>query len=223
MDYLDNGCPPHPPSDSADAGTHEDGQLRVSQHRNQLATHWVYFIDELKGKRQFAKRKVLVHRYQMERGTPEIKIIGRTWLTRGPAYWGRRIAWSSIWMLVAFMGVGFAITATVKLLMSPLPLTAEISIAVVWWLSSVPAFVFPWRRLAVFPFGENAGSPFVFPGALLAPLFVLFLPVLAGMCSAIFLSTLRRNFPGEAAAREAYDAHQEHIRSRRRPSRKRRQ
>lgn len=189
---------------------------------NPLVARWHFFIDELRGKRQFARRKVLVDRYQLEHGTPELKIIGQTWVNRGPAYWLRRSTWSVVWLWVAFVGIVPAVGVTVKLLMSPLPLPAGIAIAVVWWLSAVPAFVFPLRRLSVFPFGENPSSPFVFPGAFLAPLFIVFLPVLAGMCSAIFLSTLRRNFPGEAAAREAYGAHQDHIRSRNRPSRKRR-
>jgi hypothetical protein len=221
MDSSDSGRPYHSPVETPEAGTRTRDQLGTSP-RNPLIARWEFFVDELRGKRQFARRKVLVDRYQMERGTPELKIIGRTWVNRGPAYWLRRIAWSVVWLWIAFVGVGFAVTATVKLLTSPLPLAAGITIAVVWWISSVPAFVFPWRRLAVFPFGENPGSPFVFPGVLLAPLFILFLPVLAGMCSAIFLSTLRRNFPGEAAAHEAYDAYRDHIRSRRRSSRKRR-
>lgn len=189
---------------------------------NPLAARWHYFIDELRGKRQFARHKVLVDRYQLERGTPDLKIIGRTWVSRGAAYWLRRSTWSVVWLWVAFVGVVPASGVTVGLLMSPLPLPAGIAIAVIWWLSAIPAFIFPWRRLSVFPFGDNSGSPFVYPGAFLAPLFILFLPVLAGMCSAIFLSTLRRNFPGETAAREACNAYQDHIRFHRGRSGKRR-
>lgn len=188
---------------------------------NSLAVWWRVFVDELRGRRQFARYKVLVDRYQMAPEGVELKIIGQMWIDRRPAYWLRRGAWSIVWLWFAFFGVGLSVTATVELFTASLPLVFSIIIVAVWWLSAIPAFVFPWRRLAVFPFGEKPASPFIYPGPLLAPLFVLFLPVLAGMCSAIFLSTLRKNFPGEAAAREAYVASRSRARSRGRSTRKR--
>lgn len=171
-----------------------------------LTARWRAFLDELRGRRQFARRKVLVDRYQIvDGGTPSLKIIGRTWVDRGPSYWARRCAWSLVWLALTLVLVLTAGMGVVQLTTSPLPLVGSIPIALLWWLPAIPGFVYPWRRLAVFPFGERPAYPFVFPGPLLAPLVLVFLPALAALCTAICLSTLRRNFPGEAAAREAYD------------------
>ena len=214
MRSLDRGRSHRPPLGPPESGPHM-GSASGRPPCAFLVSWWESFVDDLTGRRQFARRKVLVDRYALAGGTPNLEIVGRRWVNRGPSYWSRRIAWSVVWLWCAFVGAVPAIAVTAKLAVSPLPLGAGIAIGVIWWVAAVPAFVFPYRRLAVFPSARALISLSLFPGSRFKPPAILCWPVLAGMCAAIFLSTLRRDFPGEAAAREAHEVRQDQIRSRR--------
>jgi len=186
--------------------THQPGALR----RGTLAGSWRNFVAEMRGAYQSERRASRVEFYRTEiRGRPFLKIIGWRWIDRGPVYWMPRLSWSFVQFLLAAMLSLMAIETTALILMSRHPLFLTVPLMVIWWLSAVPAFIYPWRRLQVFGFrrGRVRGqSPWM------GPVFVVLLPVLAGMMVAMFLSTVRRDFPGESAAREAYRSVQDDLR-----------
>ena len=170
-----------------------------------LSTVWANFIAELRGARQDDRRRAVVDYYRTEMfGRPYLKIIGQRWINRGPSYWIRRAGWSFGQFLIAAMMSMFAIEATVMVLVSKVQLFLTIPLMVIWWLSVVPGFIYPWRRLQVFGFTRKARIRYTAGSPIIGLAFGILLPVLAGMTMAIFLSTLRRDFPGESAAREAY-------------------
>ncbi|MBY8884090.1 hypothetical protein K7472_04425 [Streptomyces sp. PTM05] len=170
---------------------------------------WRWALDELRGTRQAARREVLVNGYaRQHRGRPQLGVVGETWADRGAGYWARRIPYALVWLLIALMMDVLAVECTVMLFLEArLPLALEIAIVPIWWAPAVAYFLKFWRRLELNGTGSQTATtpPFSY-GAMriLAPLALPFLaPCIAGTTSAIFLSSLRRNFPGESVAREA--------------------
>ncbi|MGW7002607.1 hypothetical protein ACWGCW_07215 [Streptomyces sp. NPDC054933] len=170
---------------------------------------WQWALDELRGTRQAARREFLVNRYaRQQRGRPRLGVVGESWVERGAGYWARRIPYALLWLLIASMMDLLAVEATVMLfLKAHLPLALEIAIVPIWWAPAVAYFLKFRRRLELHGVGSDQSTtpPFTY-GAMriLAPVALIFLaPCIARMTLAIFLSALRRNFPGESVAREA--------------------
>ncbi|WP_146214555.1 hypothetical protein [Streptomyces sp. ICBB 8177] len=145
---------------------------------------------------------------RQQRGRPRLGVVGESWVDRGAGYWARRIPYALTWLLIALMMDLLAVEGTVMLFLEArLPLALKTAIVPFWWAPAVAYFLKFWRRLELNGTGSQAATtpPFSY-GAMrvLAPLALVFLaPCVAGTTSAIFLSSLRRNFPGESAAREA--------------------
>jgi hypothetical protein len=177
---------------------------------------------EIAGRDQAERRQSLVQSYVhgAAQGEPGLGWIGRTWVRRGAGYWGRRVGVSVAYLLLALIAGSFTLGFPPDLMFSQkysfnahIPLAVKIVIVVLWLSTAIPAYLAMYRRIELYgfiPFGERPlfSSGFL-GGRYLVLLAIPFFPALGGMVLAMFTVTLRHDFPGESAAREARRLRQE--------------
>ncbi|MGW7005460.1 hypothetical protein ACWGCW_22315 [Streptomyces sp. NPDC054933] len=171
---------------------------------------WQWYFGQALGRGQQARWIVRVDRcVTLDQGRPELGIVGRTWIERGPDYWARRIAWAFVQFLLCVAFTGILTAALAALWQNSWPWPACAGITGVAGVATLAAFLPMWRRLEIDGFtpitqGRRRGGFGIGSMRILGPLLLLVvLPLLAGMLAAMFLSTLRRDFPGEGPARAA--------------------
>ena len=180
---------------------------------------------EVAGHDRASRREVLVLSYVhgVAQGEPTLGFIGRSWVDRGPGYWARRISASLGYLLIGlvlgFATLGFApyvLFSNRYALHAQLPLVARVLILILWNLPAIPAYLAMYRRLTLYGYQRNRlqGPP---PTGFLTGRFTIlfavpFFPMLGGLVLAMGTATLRPQFPGESAAREARQLYQQQAR-----------
>ncbi|GAA5192863.1 hypothetical protein GCM10023322_53370 [Rugosimonospora acidiphila] len=193
-------------------------------------------LSEASGRDRADRKDFLVETYVATcQGEPELGYIGRTWVSRGAGYWVRRSAATFAYFLLGVfigtlcLGLGPDLLFNRQYSFNThLPLTLKILILVVWYAPAVVAYLGMYHRLVLCGFsrdrfsqGPHLGS---LTGRVLIPLALPFLSVAGGLVLAMFTSTLRADFPGEAVAREArrrYRKHQDAVDAQRREAKAR--
>lgn len=193
---------------------------------------------EIAGHDRAERREILMlsYVYGTDQGEPSIGWLGRSWIRRDAGYWCRRISITIVYLLLALtIGPSFLGLAPFLLLshqypaIAHLPLTLRIILVVVWSSTAIPAYLAMYRRLELYGFERSEDRP-MFSARFLGARYVVLLaiplfPAIGGMALAMFTVTLRLNFPGERAAREAQRQHQELMKenaAQRRPKNKKR-
>ncbi|MBF9066883.1 hypothetical protein [Streptacidiphilus fuscans] len=172
-------------------------------------------LTEVSGQNRTDRRHFLVETYVATcRGEPELGYLGRTWTTRGAGYWSRRIATTFVYFLLAAFAGTLILGLGPDLLFSHqysfnahLPLVLKVALLTVWYIPAGIAYLAMYRQVVLYGFrrdrlrqGPHTGFA---TGRLLMPLALPFLSIAGGLVLALFTATLRADFPGESAAREA--------------------
>ena len=134
-------------------------------------------------------------------GVLPVPFLGRTWQTRGAAYWRRRVGAVALMLLALALVGGMAVGFTIGMVGDGDD-AIRIALAVLYDLTAVLGVRTGLRAIAAAPLDSRRGGPGTFvPNGLLA--FVL-APFGAGLVLTILLAMFGRDFIGERRARTYY-------------------
>lgn len=135
-------------------------------------------------------------------GIYSLVFLKSSWVRRGFRYWWCRF-WASVLYLfcLAFVGgLAFGFGVGISHVHQPV---LRIVLLSVYALTAVPGFIVAWNGIGAggFPAADDASGPTYGSGCLA----LIIAPIATGLCLAVFIKTLRPNFPGEKAARRVYE------------------
>jgi hypothetical protein len=132
-------------------------------------------------------------------GVLPVPFLGRTWQTRGAAYWRRRIGAVVLMLLALALVGGMAVGFTIGIVGAGDD-GIRIALAVLYGLTALAGVRSGLRVIAAAPLTDRRGGPGTFvPNGLLA--FVL-APFGTGLVLTVLLAMVGRDFLGERQARE---------------------
>ena len=133
-------------------------------------------------------------------GVVPVPFLGRTWQTRGGAYWRRRIGATALLLLLAVVASGIATGFTIGIVGDGHDVV-RVVLGVLYVLTAIPGVRTGLRKIAEAPLDDRStGLPRTFvPNGLLA---LIIAPYSAAAVITVFLGTFGRDFLGERAARE---------------------
>ena len=132
-------------------------------------------------------------------GVLPVPFLGRTWQTRGAAYWRRRVGAVVLMLLALALVGGMAVGFTIGIVGAGDDVF-RIALAVLYGLTALAGVRAGRRVIAAAPLTDRRGGPGTFfPNGLLA--FVL-APFGTGLVLTILLAMVGRDFLGERQARE---------------------